>query len=72
MEGLEVHIDDQCLLATDEYLVGDSSLDPRGEGDFLRFGDWVFREKREGTPATIHAIHLDIGVVLVEVAAQGL
>ena len=72
MEGLEVHIDDQCLLATDEYLVGDSSIDPRGEGDFLRFGDWVFREKREGASTTVHTINTDVGVVLIEIATQGL
>ena len=72
MEGLEVYVDDECFFAADEHLVGDSPIDPRGEGDFLRFGDRVLGEKREGTPATIHAIHLDIGVVLVEIATQGL
>ena len=72
MEGLEVYVDDECLFATDKHLVGDSPIDPRGKGDFLRFGDGVLGEEREGTPATIHAIHLDIGVVLVEIATQGL
>ena len=72
MEGLEVYIDDECLFTTDEHLVGYSSVDPRVNRYLLGLGDRVLGEKREGTPATIHAIHLDIGIVLVEIATQGL
>ena len=44
MEGLQVDVDDEHFLATDENLIGDSTIDPRRKGDFLRLGDGVLRE----------------------------